>query len=210
MNKFIEVPAGKRSFSQRKLVYGIGINDADYVVEQRVGGKRTVCPSYRKWVDMLTRCYSAKYHEKHTTYSGCSVTEEWLTFSNFKRWMDRQEWEGMQLDKDLLVEGNKIYNPKHCLFIPSKLNTLLTDSSAIRGEWPIGVSFNKKAGKFRASCSVDGKDKHLGLFSTPTLASAAYKEFKSILIADVAGQYKSNCKLYTALMKASSMKVCAP
>ena len=27
------------------------------------------------------------------------------SFSNFKRWMERQDFEGMHLDKDLLFEG---------------------------------------------------------------------------------------------------------
>lgn len=78
-----------------KLVYGVGINDADYPTTQRekVNGEWKItwrCLYYDRWVSMLTRCYSSKCHEKQPTYKGCSVCDEWLTFSNFRKWMEQQ------------------------------------------------------------------------------------------------------------------------
>ena len=64
----------------RSLICGVGVNDANYATS----GKR-MCPFYRRWINMLERCYSEKFQEKNPTYRGCSVCEEWLTFSNFKR-----------------------------------------------------------------------------------------------------------------------------
>lgn len=111
----------------KRLVYGVGNNDADYVVEKReeigyVGGKRRrklmwVCPYYQTWKDMIKRCYSTKCQEKFPTYKGCSVSADWHTFSNFKAWMEKQNWEGKQLDKDILIEGNKVYSPETCVFV---------------------------------------------------------------------------------------------
>ena len=134
----------------RRLVNGVGVNDADYVVEKLettgyVNGKQKqklvwYCPHYRAWRGMLSRCYSAKYQEKQPTYIGCSVSEEWLTFSNFKAWMEKQKWEGMHLDKDLLIEGNKIYSADTCVFVSPLVNTFINDQMAKRGEWLIGVS----------------------------------------------------------------------
>ena len=81
--------------TSKKLVYGIGINDADYAVTEwetiEVNGKRKKklvwgCPYYRTWKDMLRRCYSTKFQETNPTYIGCSVSDEWLTFSVFKSW----------------------------------------------------------------------------------------------------------------------------
>ena len=205
MNDFIEIPASKKSLSLRKPVYGVGTNDADYIVKPIIGGRRVICPFYRKWQSMLMRCYSGKYQEKYPTYAGCSVCSEWLTFSIFKAWMEKQEWQSMQLDKDLIVCGNKIYSPEFCVFVPSQLNALLLDNSAARGEWPQGVHFRKQCAKFQSYCNVNGTQKHLGLFTTPESASNAYKAFKSNRVKEVAQEYKSNTKLYDALMIHASL-----
>ena len=118
----------------RKLVCGVGNNDSDYVVTKFetivVNGKLKqkliwVCPYYRVWKGMLERCYSIKYQESQPTYIGCSVTDEWLTFSAFKNWMEKQNFEGMQLDKDLLIEGNKVYSPETCVFVSGMVNNFI-------------------------------------------------------------------------------------
>lgn len=109
----------------KATVCGVGINDSDYVVQKKetikgIDGKRKqrlvwICPYYRAWQSMLVRAYSKSYHKRRPTYIGCSVSEEWKTFSNFKSWMEGQVWEGKQLDKDLLVEGNKVYSEETCV-----------------------------------------------------------------------------------------------
>jgi len=175
MKEFIEVPASRASLAQRKPAYGIGINDADYMTEQNINGKKVRCPYYRRWRDMLKRCYSKKFHEKYPTYKNCTVCKEWLLFSAFKDWMIQQEWEGMELDKDIKIKGNKIYSPDTCLFIPHALNSLLTDSAAIRGKYPVGVCFNKQAKKFVAHLKYNSKLKHLGYFTTQEAASQCYQ-----------------------------------
>ena len=131
-----------------RLVHGVGINDADYevtryeyvIVDGRKKQKRIwICPYYQTWKGMLGRCYSTKYQDTRPTYKGCSVSEEWLTFSNFRAWMEKQDWEGMQLDKDLLFEGNKVYSAETCVFITREVNSFTTDCGASRGEWRVGV-----------------------------------------------------------------------
>jgi len=126
----------------RKKVHGVGINDADYVVRTLINGVRGMCPFYSIWSHMLERCYSKN---KYRTYEGVSVCDEWLVFSNFRKWMIEQPWEGMQLDKDILVKGNKLYSQETCVFVPSRINSLLLDSRATRGEYPIGVCYHKKS-----------------------------------------------------------------
>jgi len=159
----------------KRLVYGVGINDADYVVERKetieVNGKQKrrlvwICPYYRTWRDMLQRCYSSKFQEKRPTYKGCSVSEEWLTFSNFRRWMEAQDFEGMQLDKDLLFEGNKVYSAETCVFVTRAVNMFTIDRGNDRGEWLIGVNWDKRRGKFVSKCSnpFTKKQEHLGYF----------------------------------------------
>lgn len=111
-----------------KMVAGVGVNDADYPVVRfgkDINGKRNrewICPYYKTWAAMLNRCYR---NPVETAYKDTTVCEEWHTFSNFKAWMEKQDWEGKDLDKDLLTDNNQ-YSSKNCIFIPEWLNTLIS------------------------------------------------------------------------------------
>jgi len=102
MNTFIELPINNKSIGQRKLVYGVGINDANYVVTAVLNGKQIRCTYYSTWKNMLERCYSEKYHISHPTYRSCFVCKEWQVFSIFRAWMIQQDWNDKQLDKYIL------------------------------------------------------------------------------------------------------------
>ena len=175
-----------------KLVYGIGINDADYRIYRReiINGKLKIvwkCPYYTKWGGMLRRCYSKEYQEKYPTYKGCIVHEDWLLFSNFKEWMEAQTWQNRQLDKDFLIEENKMYSPSTCLFIPQELNKFILTRGRARGVYPMGVSYRKKDKRMVNEYNNPymsmirnqrGKQVHLGLYSTPKEAHQRYLEEK--------------------------------
>lgn len=183
-----------------RLVYGVGINDVDYVVQKwetigYVNGVRKqkrvwICPYYRVWQNILQRCYSTKFQERNPTYVGCSVSEEWLTFSNFRAWMTGQDWEGMQLDKDLLFEGNKVYSKETCVFVTRAVNMFTIDRGNDRGEWMIGVCWHKQAGKFMSYCSnpFTNKREYLGLFTCEQEAHQAWLsrklELAHLLVAE--------------------------
>jgi len=94
--------------------------------------------------------------------------------------MEQQNWEGNQLDKDFLATESpgKLYSPETCCFVPSWLNSLFTDSAAKRGEWPQGVYWHKHGQRFGVKLRVDGRQKHLGYFSTPHEAFNAYVQAK--------------------------------
>lgn len=171
-----------------KLICGVGVNDADYVVRPTIKGKESWCPFYSKWQSMLKRCYSEKCQTKNPTYIGCSVCKEWLTFSNFKSWMEKQDWEGKELDKDLLVQGNRLYSPEKCIFIDKIVNIFTIDRGNDRGEWPIGVSLHKSSGKLKAQCGnpFTKKYEHLGLFSSPQQAHQAWRKRKHELACQLA------------------------
>ena len=82
-----------------RLVQGVGVNDAGYrvAIKERLpcsNGKRIqkevwMCPYYSKWKSMLVRCYSTKYHQRRPTYKDCSVCNDWLLFSNFRKWVEK-------------------------------------------------------------------------------------------------------------------------
>lgn len=164
----------------KRLVYGVGINDVSYVVRSTKNGRAFHCPYYQTWARMLERCYSEKYQENKKAYQGCSVCIDWHTFSNFKSWMKNQNWEGKQLDKDLLVKGNKIYSPETCIFIDRLVNAFILNIKHDRRDLPVGVSFNKDKGKYQSGCSnpfTKGMD-YLGYFDCANEAHKAWKNRK--------------------------------
>lgn len=153
------------------LVQGCGINDADYTVQRG----RWICPFYQTWCNMLRRCYNEEYQKRQPTYIGCYVCEEWLVFSKFKGWMELQDWQNKELDKDILVSENKVYGPETCVFVTKLVNTFLSDRRNHRGDWPIGVGLHKQSGLFRARCGgLQGERLNLGYFKTPEEAHQAW------------------------------------
>ncbi len=172
---------------EKKLIYGIGINDADYNVSikqtyicQTTGKKIRklvwICPYYLRWLSMFKRCYSHHYHLKHPSYKECEVFDSWHKFTNFRAWMEKQDWIDKQLDKDLLFPGNKVYGPDTCVFIDQKLNNFLLERANGRGEHPIGVHYDKTTFKYIAQCAdfESSKRKRLGSFDSPNEAHKAW------------------------------------
>ncbi len=153
----------------KKPLYGVGINDSIYLTETRIEGKRIKCPYYVIWSTMLKRAYSYKFHISRPTYRSVIVCDDWLLFSNFKSWMEKQDWQGKQLDKDMLFPNNKVYSPETCIFIPNYLNNLL----GYKGEHP-GVFYRKDRAKYMVRIYHNGTTKHLGYFSTLKEADRCY------------------------------------
>ena len=168
-----------------KLSYGVGINDFEGQVN--INGKKI--KSYQVWKNMLARCYSEKIHNKRPTYIGCLVCDEWLYFSNFKKWFDENyRWDldekGLRpcLDKDLLVEGNKMYSPETCIFIPNKVNGFLTNKQLNNVSGYAGIGFFKISNKWRVQIKdfTTNKNKHIGLFDDIEVATKAYNRARTL------------------------------
>lgn len=164
-----------------KLIFGVGINDADYVVQPTCAdGSRLVCPFYRAWMNMMKRCYSKPYHASRPTYAGCSVHSDWFVFSNFKSWMEKQDWQGNHLDKDLLVHGNKIYSKDFCVFISQELNSFFNERLGAKSLFMVGVHLSKCGKKFKSQCRdpFTKKEVYLGRFETEIEGHLAWKSKK--------------------------------
>jgi len=177
---FRKIKTCQEDLNKRSLIYGVGINDADYMVLHHRGGKKNLCQYYKIWICMLTRCYSEKYQYRQPTYKGCYVCKDWLTFTVFKRWMQSYDWKGKFLDKDIINPGNKVYSSENCAFVSREINNLLTDSAGARGDHPIGVNFRRN--RFESRISIDGRRFHLGTFKNAKDASDKYITAK---VADV-------------------------
>lgn len=183
----------------KRLVHGVGINDANCVVTHWANGSPVICNFYKVWQSMLGRAYSAKIHKVQPAYIGCSVCDEWHIFSNFRKWMENQDWQGKQLDKDLLIQGNNVYCPESCIFVSSALNKLLMASNAARGKYPIGVCFNKLYPKYKSTICIGGKNKHLGSFDSISEAHAEWQKAKAEIIQQAANE-QTDERIKNALM----------
>lgn len=188
-----------------KLVQGIGKYSRDKYVA-RLNGE--VTKAYATWHSMLRRCNDKKYQEKKPTYIGCTVDERWYDFQAFASWYNSNYYEmpllgRTELDKDILIKGNRIYSPERCVFVPQSINSLLVKRQNKRGQFPIGVYFHKPTCKFKAQCNFgNGKPQHLGCFDSPEEAFQVYKAAKEGFIKQIAEKYKHMIPqvLYVALM----------
>jgi hypothetical protein len=187
----------------RNIIEGIGINDADYVVSTKRNGKRFTCPYYRTWHNMMKRCYAPNSHISQPTYKECSVCMEWHTFSVFREWMVRQDWQDKELDKDILKPGNKVYSPENCMFVTRAINSLVHPRAPRRASIPTGVWFDLGAGKWRAEFTAYGKKRYVGLYYTSMAAGRAYRKAKAAHIAEVAMQQEQ--PLQDALLQHSEL-----
>lgn len=184
---FKEIPV-KLPVKNRRFVFGVGINDAPYKTHIKINGKRVECPFYSKWQGMLKRAYYQQYKDKNKTYKDCTVCAEWLLFSSFRVWMIKQDWKGNELDKDILIQGNKVYSPETCLFVSKKVNSLLVTCLPSRSNLKVGVFLRGDIlkNKFKSYCNNDGKSIHLGYYQTEDEAHDAYCEYKYKVISDIA------------------------
>ena len=183
-------------------VYGVGVIGTKYT--SKVNGALT--KEYVLWNNMLSRCYSDSYKKRYQTYDGCEVSDKFKSYEYFYEWCNKQVGfgvEGFELDKDLLIKGNKVYSEDSCVFIPSEINQLLTKNTASRGKYLIGVCWCNTKKAFVAQVSKSkGKREHLGFFKTELEAFNAYKVAKEAFVKEQAGKFKSQIdpRAYNALM----------
>ena len=158
--------------------------------------------SFQLWKNMLKRCYSEVSFKKSPSYEQCLTSETFNDYQQFKTWCNSQLGfgnTGRELDKDILVKGNKVYSEDTCCFVPKEINLLLVKHDKGRGNYSLGVDYHKSRKQFRARCS----DKHLGWFNTEIEAFNAYKTAKEYYIKSLANKWKDQIdpRVYDALMK---------
>lgn len=174
---------------------GIGKYDSTYMINDKIN-------IYSKWDSMMKRCYSAYGKDdikKKTYYGKVKVCDEWLNFQNFAKWYEDNYYdigEELEIDKDILIKGNKIYSPNTCLLVPKKINMLFIRLYKEDRKNVIGV--HKKYKHFEAVCN----NKCLGCTKTKEEAFFLYKNYKENKIKETANEYKNYIpfKVYEALM----------
>ena len=187
-------------------LHGVGVvGDASTTVDGIVLKECTL------WRGVIGRCYNNEFHKKSPTYADCSVSEKFKYYPYFKEWCGNQigfnavddKGRPFELDKDILLKGNKVYSENTCCFVPAEINGLFINCAKTCGDLPIGVWFDKQKGKYKADVSVGRKKrKRLGSFSTPEEAFYVYKREKEKYIKEVANKWKDQIdpRAYEALM----------
>lgn len=175
------------SNTNRKLVYGAGINDYDGSISTHGVHMK----SYKIWGRVLERCYDQKYKKKNPSYNDVTICDEWIKFSNFKTWFDNNYVDGYEIDKDILVQGNKVYSPDTCCFVPRRINTLLLNKQRTNTSGMIGI-FKNENETYSANITMCEVKKHLGTFKTAGEASEAYVKAKTEYATKVVNEYFNN------------------
>ncbi|USL89342.1 HNH homing endonuclease 2 [Bacillus phage vB_BceH_LY2] len=185
-------------------VYGVGYyGDGVYTGRDKEGKINRV---YASWKNMLGRCYNKNSKENKATYKDCLVCPEWHNYQNFARWYEENQYDiiegGLEVDKDILIKGNKEYSPKTCLLVPRPINVCILSNGKSRGGLPLGVHKNKRGGRYVAQTTIRGKKTYLGTFDTTEEAFQVYKQAKEKYIREIAEEYKNKIpdKLYQALL----------
>ena len=130
--ELVQVKSGSIKDPYSPSVCGVGILGTKYPISE--GGVLT--KDYELWGSMLVRCYSDTYQKKQPTYKDCEVSENFKYYEYFYEWCQNQIGFGecgFQLDKDLLIKGNKVYSEDSCVFIPREINQVLIKREALRG-----------------------------------------------------------------------------
>ncbi|MCL4419546.1 hypothetical protein M1146_05615, partial [Patescibacteria group bacterium] len=100
-------------------------------------------------------------------------------------------YENKELDKDILIPGNKVYGPDTCLMVRPILNLWFKPNSS-KNNLPKGVCINNGTGRpYRAQITpIGGKRTHLGYFDTPEEAYEVYHQKWKEQILVLIGQEK--------------------
>ena len=181
----------KNPFHINNLAQGVGLYDGS-----RLSNLKESLKVQNLWRNMLQRCYDSKFHERQPTYTDVTVCERWLTYSNFEK--DIAEMEnykmfienGWELDKDLLLIGNKEYSKDCCSFLPRALNSKFSKISSIF-EGDTGTTVLPYGG-YRVNVSgIRGKKSHIGCYKTKEEALHVYRKYKCEILLQSLQEYVS-------------------
>ena len=178
----------------KRTVFGIGYlgcNDAD--------ANRTDNYIYSKWANMMQRCYDEETHKLKPYYALCTAEIEWLNFSNYREWHRENEMgdRKVDLDKDVLIQGNTVYGSETCSLIPHFTNTIFEERGA-----DTNIVLNNDTGKYDVTMSILGKREEVGTFDTEEEAKQGFIAYKQDYIRKFAKKCKGKVpnKTYEAML----------
>jgi hypothetical protein len=142
--------------------------------------------AYTAWRNMIERCNNEYYFPR---YSDCQVCEEWYNYQNFAVWYHGNiysvEDERMELDKDILVKGNRLYSPETCIFVPKRINLFFAHKSENEGVIDEGNWHRARIWDNKKKKSIN-----LNTYETYEEAREVYKDAKRKQLELILEEYK--------------------
>lgn len=170
-----------------KNVYGGYAGEGEYNFSKNSKPTRI----YDKWVRMLQRSKDIEFKKRQTTYKEVDCCDEWLNFNVFVDWFNENDItseERIELDKDWIKQGNKLYCPEYCSIVPHLVNSCILNHDKIKYDLPTGIIIHNN--QYCARVSEFGK--RIVLCHTDSLQEAMikYKTEKISYINKLAEIYK--------------------
>tara|TARA_R110000851_G_scaffold160913_1_gene304282 strand:- start:3 stop:398 length:396 start_codon:yes stop_codon:yes gene_type:complete len=120
--------------------------------------------------------------------------------------MESQNWEGHQLDKDLLIKDNKIYSLDTCIFLHKKVNIFMSGGHRKKqSNNLLGVFTLRDCHTFGSQCNNPFKTSkadrgYLGMFPTELQAHQAWQAQKHTYACQLAAsEYVTDERVAKAL-----------
>lgn len=146
--------------------------------------------AHEVWSRLESRCNAESVSVRRPTYN--NVRNGFASFQAFAEWAQGQygymlkdeTGKYWQLDKDILLSGNLVYSEETCVFVPQRLNTILSVGNSRCNGLPLGVTWHKMVELYVAQMSnpnspyAVGK-KHLGSFKCQMEAHRAWQVARS-------------------------------
>jgi hypothetical protein len=130
-----QIKSGLVKDVMRRNIYGVGFIGVGI---HKVSIKCVSTKAYQVWNSMIKRCYCPVSLNKDKCYRECSVCDDWHNFQNFAAWFKGNYIEGFHLDKDIKIDGNKVYSPKTCLFVSQADNAAKANAKSYIFNSPTG------------------------------------------------------------------------
>lgn len=126
------IRAGRVKDYMHPSVCGVGFIG---VGEYKSQINKTKTKQYNIWSAMIKRCYSEYSLKLNPSYKGVTVCVDWFNFQVFSEWFDKNYIDGMCLDKDILSNGARQYNPENCMFVSHQDNNAEANAKYYKVKW---------------------------------------------------------------------------
>lgn len=165
--------------------------------------KLTIEQKKSRYNNMKARC-GRDYQNRNPRYYGTYLCEEWLNDkgSSFFAWLDDNYYEidneQMDIDKDILQYGNRLYHPELCLIVPHSINAFFEKIEIGK----TSIKFDKKIEKYSVQIFDRNQKIYVNNIDSYNDAVDIFCDIKQGILINKAKSLKERVpdKVYQALM----------